>query len=458
MDRRTFLKRGAAAASAIAASRYAPAPAGQGERTMPPNILLILADDLGYGDLASYGAPDLRTPHVDGLLAGGMRLDRFYANSPVCSPTRAAILTGRYPALVGVPGVIRTHANNSWGHLAADAVLLPQVLRKAGYHTALVGKWHLGLASPDTPTERGFDHFHGFLGDMMDDYYTHRRHGNNYMRLEGREIDPEGHATDLFSRWAAEYVRERARAGGPWLLYLGYNAPHVPTQPPPEWLARVKEREPGTSDRRARLVALIEHMDDGIGQVLAALKETGQDRSTLVVFTSDNGGDLAAGARNGPLRSGKGTMYEGGLAVPAGAAWPGRIAPGGRSDRVALTMDLFPTLAEAAGAAGPAGLDGRSLLPTLLGRPQPPEDRFLFFTRLEAGMGGKTIDAVRRGDWKLLRNKPAGPLELYNLKDDPQEKRNRLAGGERPPVADELDAALQDQLRKARAVPWQPPA
>ena len=147
-----------------------PANSGHAAESPQPNLVVILADDLGYGDLSCYGATDLKTPHVDQLVSRGMRLDNFYANCPVCSPTRASLLTGRYPELVGVPGVIRTHLDNSWGKLASSAVLLPQLLGPAGYHTAIVGKWHLGLESPDQPLDRGFDHFHGFLGDMMDDY------------------------------------------------------------------------------------------------------------------------------------------------------------------------------------------------------------------------------------------------------------------------------------------------
>ena len=155
-----------------------------------PNILVIIVDDLGYGDLSSYGAKDLRTPHVDKLMEAGMRFDSFYANCPVCSPTRAALLCGRYQELVGVPGVVRTHAPNNWGYLAQDAVLLPQVLKPQGYHSALIGKWHLGLEEENQPTRRGFDFFHGFLGDMMDDYYHHRRHGNHYMRRNEEPVHP----------------------------------------------------------------------------------------------------------------------------------------------------------------------------------------------------------------------------------------------------------------------------
>ncbi|MCP4641520.1 MAG: sulfatase-like hydrolase/transferase, partial [bacterium] len=287
MNRRQFL---AGATTSVLAGCARPRATAKGDGRMDkPNVIMILVDDLGYGDLSSYGSTDMRTPHVDGLVTGGVRFDQFFANCPVCSPTRASLLTGRYPDMVGVPGVIRTHRDNSWGHLSSKAVLLPTVLRKAGYHSAIVGKWHLGLGSPNTPTERGFDHFHGFLGDMMDDYYTHRRHDVNYMRLNEDESDPEGHATDLFSQYAVDYLRDRAGKDDPFFLYLAYNAPHTPIQPPEDWLARVKKREPDITEKRAKLVALIEHMDDGIGRVLAALDELNLRDDTLVIFASDNG-------------------------------------------------------------------------------------------------------------------------------------------------------------------------
>ncbi len=423
-------------------------------RTDRPNIVLILADDLGYGDLSCYGAKDLKSPRIDALAARGMTFTNFYANCPVCSPTRAALLTGCYPELVGVPGVIRTHADNSWGYLSPSATLLPQRLAERDYRTAIIGKWHLGLESPNTPTERGFELFHGFLGDMMDDYYHHRRHDINYLRLNNKTIDPTGHATDLFTEWACDYLRE-ASSDKPFFLYLAYNAPHSPIQPPDDWLKRVKQREPNISDKRARLVALIEHLDDGIGRVLKTLSETGLDKNTLVVFTSDNGGDLNHAATNGPLRDGKGSMYEGGLKVPACVVWPGHIAAGSRTDFPAMTMDLFPTLLAAAGAKAQPGIDGASFLPTLLGKLQPPLREEWFFQRREGGMdyGGKTIEAVRKGDWKLLQNSPFGPLELYNLRDDPLESKN-LIDTERRPAA-ELAAALRRHIQRAGAVPWQ---
>jgi len=453
MTRRTFVK-----AAAVAGGSGRVAAAAKPTSGSRPNVVIILVDDLGYGDLGCYGATDMRTPHVDKLMSEGMRFDMFYANCPVCSPTRASVLTGRYPDMVGVPGVVRTHYDNTWGYLRPDAKLLPALLKPAGYATAAIGKWHLGIAPPNLPNNRGFDFFHGFLGDMMDDYYNHRRHGVNYMRRDKETIDPKGHATDLFSQWACDWLRKQ-KAGRPFCLYLAYNAPHTPIQPPREWTAKVKAREKDISDKRAKLVALIEHMDDGIGRVLKTLKETGLDRKTLVIFTSDNGGQVNVGARNGDVRDGKGTLYEGGLRVPMCARWPGRIRPAARSDRVALTMDILPTVLAAAGVKLAHEIDGESFLPTLLGQRQAASKRDLFFTRREGGRKfgkeGYYIECIRRGSWKLFRGKPEGELELYDLADDPLEKTDRAKS--HPEKFRELKTALDAQLKRYAAVPWRPP-
>jgi len=420
-----------------------------------PNIIIILVDDLGYGDLSSYGAEDMKTPHLDSLAVAGIRFENFYANCPVCSPTRASVMTGRYPDMVGVPGVIRTHPQSNFGYLSSHAVMLPEVLKRAGYHTAIVGKWHLGLEAPNTPNERGFDHFHGFLGDMMDDYYTHRRHGINYMRLNEDEIDPEEHATDLFTEWSIDYIKSRENANQPFFLYLNYNAPHTPIQPPEEWVLRVKEREKEIDENRAKLIALIEHFDDGIGKIIQTLDESGLRDNTLVIFTSDNGGQLNVGANNGDLRGGKGEMWEGGIKEPMFAVWPGRIEPGSDNSRVALTMDLFTTVCEAAGADFDHEIDGRSILPEMLGEIRDEEEeRFLFWVRREGGARycGQAFYAVRYGNWKLLQNTPFEPLRLYNLQVDPLEEN---------PLDDKqeeyrmLFTALQNHIIRTGAVPWQ---
>jgi arylsulfatase A-like enzyme len=311
------------------------------------------------------------------------------------------------------------------------------------------------LQSPDTPNNRGFDFFHGFLGDMMDDYYTHKRNGHNFMRLNQHVIEPRGHATDLFTDWACEYLNERAEKGGPFFLYLAYNAPHDPIQPPDEWIEAVTRREPDLDRNRAKLVALIEQMDSGIGRVLKVLDEKNLAKETLVVFTSDNGGLLDKGAVNGPWRSGKTHMYEGGIRVPCAMRWPAKIAAGSRTAQNALTMDVFATACELAGVKTPTGTDGVSLVPILFDPTKTLPERDLYFVRREGGnmYGGKTIEAFRRGDWKLVQDSPFAPLELYNLKDDSLETTN-LAVREKK-IFNELSAALRKQVQLGGKVPWQ---
>ena len=434
-----------------------------------PNVLLILVDDLGYGDLSVMGGPNLQTPHIDSLATDGMRFTQFRANSSVCSPSRAALLSGMFPDRAGVPGVIRTHAEDSWGYLAGNLTLLPAALRKQGYHSAIVGKWHLGLESPNTPNERGFDFFHGFLGDMMDDYYTHLRHGINYMRLNDEVIDPEGHATDLFTDWACDFLHDReAKKDEPFFLYLAYNAPHGPIQPPQEYLDRVLQREPGIDPQRAKLVALIEHLDHGVGRVLQTLKETGFEQNTLVIFTSDNGGQVDVGAYNGPHRGTKGEMYEGGLKVPCLVRWPKHIAPGSQTDVQAVLMDFFPTILEAAGGkidtqgysqegSFQQRIDGVSLCDLLLGKTDHFPERSLYFVRREGGLGfaAKTNNAVVMGKWKILQNTPFSQAELYNLQDDPLEQRDLRTSN--PQQFRQMIQQWMLHTQEGGRTPWQGP-
>lgn len=422
-----------------------------------PNFLLIITDDHGYGDVSAYGAKDVQTPHIDRLANEGMIFTNMRANCTVCSPSRAAILTGLYPDRAGVPGVIRTQPENTWGYLKPNLPTLANRLHDVGYHTAAIGKWHLGLESPNLPNERGFDLFHGFLGDMMDSYTTHLRHGNNYMRLNQEVIQPEGHATDLFSQWAGDYLKSRAsNADKPFFLYLAFNAPHFPIEPPQEWLDRVKQRHPSLEEKRATNVAFVEHLDDRIGQVLKTLDETGLAQNTVVVFTADNGGSLPHGQSNLPWRGGKQDHYDGGLRVPFLVRWPGHVTAGSRQDYAGLGFDSGATFLELAGVAPPAGTDAVSLASALKGQPMP-EGRELYFVRREGGpeYGGKSYDAIIKDGWKLMQNGPFAPLELYNLKEDPKEERNVM--GKAPKVTRELSTALRRHIQMGGAVPWQKP-
>ncbi len=422
-----------------------------------PNILIILTDDQGYHDVAYYGTKDLQTPNIDALCKDGMRFDNFLTNSPVCAPTRAALLSGKYPDRVGVPGLIRFHPENNWGYLDPKTILLPQKLKEANYHTAHIGKWNLGLESPNLPNQKGFDLFHGWLEDMMDDYVIKRRHGENFMRLNDEVIDPPGHATDLFTAWAVDYISEQAKDDRPFFLYLAYNAPHFPVQPPKEWSDKVRQRDPGLPDKRSNLIAFIEHLDDGIGKVITSLKESGQYENTIIIFTSDNGGHLPDLANNGPLRDGKQSMYEGGLRVPTLVSWPGHITPGSSTNQVNVSMDIYPTLLQLAGVENSQTIEGRSFLNTLLGNSVAEEERVLYFTRREGGLtyGGKAYHALRMGDWKLLQNSPYQPMELYNLKTDPKEENDLIKL--ETEVYKKMNSILMQHIQEGGKTPWQKP-
>lgn len=426
-----------------------------GNNKTKPNIIVILVDDLGYGDLSINGGTDIQTPNIDKLFDKGMKFTNFYANCTVCSPTRASLITGSYPDKVGVPGVIRTNENNSWGYLMENVITLPELLKKAGYKTALIGKWHLGLESPNKPNERGFDFFHGFLGDMMDDYWTHLREGNNYMRLNEKEINPLGHATDIFSDWAIDYINDAAEEKDPYFLYLAYNAPHFPIQPPVNWLDKVRERETDISDKRAKNVAFVEHLDFGIGRVLDALKKSGQEKNTLIIFSSDNGGHLKSAASNGNLRGGKQDMYEGGIKVPTCFVWKKKINPKSKSNNLGLTMDIFPTLCEIADIPVQHSIDGMSLYKSLLGKDQLTDNRTVYFVRREGGKySGLCYYAVRQGQYKLVQNTPFEPMQLFNLETDPREQIPLSNQGEK---FRDLKYKLSQHIKEAANIPWQKP-
>tara|TARA_B100001057_G_scaffold126311_1_gene125097 strand:- start:5 stop:1345 length:1341 start_codon:yes stop_codon:yes gene_type:complete len=421
-----------------------------------PNILLIVSDDQGLYDVSYYDTKDIKTPNIDFIGKMGIRLDNFYANSPVCSPTRASIMTGLYPDRAGVPGVIRTNPSNSWGHLRTDVRILPVELKNLGYNTALIGKWHLGIVPPNLPNSRGFDYFHGWLGDMMDDYWSHLRHDINYMRLNEKTIKAKGHATDLFTKWSVSYIKSQLKSKKPFFLYLAYNAPHFPVQPPKSFLDTVLKREIKIDSTRAKLVAFIEHMDKGIGDVISALKETNQLDNTLIIFTSDNGGHNPSLANNGPYRDGKQSVYEGGLRVPTVISWKNRIKKNQITKSNLMSVDLFPTILEVAGSKKKYDIDGLSFANELLfSNTRTNEDRLMYFIRREGGSryGGKTINAIRKGKWKLLQNHPQGKYELFNLDLDPCEENNLIDSEQK--IYNQLNKLLMKQIQASGKIPWQ---
>ncbi|MEK9772220.1 MAG: sulfatase-like hydrolase/transferase [Opitutae bacterium] len=419
-----------------------------------PNIVCILVDDLGYSDLSSYGGKDIQTPVLDKLIHSGMQFTQFYSNCTVCTPTRASLMTGRYPDLVGTPGVIRQKPKDNWGHFSPTGPTLPELLKTAGYDTGMIGKWHLGYESPNLPNDRGFDHFHGFLGDMMDDYWTHLRGGINWMRLNKKTIVPKGHATEIFSQWAIEFISEKAsNPDKPFFLYLAYNAPHFPIQPPQEWLEKVQKREPQLDLKRTTNVAFVEHLDHEIGRVLDAIGELGIEKDTLVVFSSDNGGSIAHGATNHPWRGGKQDHWEGGTRVPTCAVWPGKIPPA-KSEELGMTMDLMPTFADLAGIKVDHEIDGKSLVPIWLEGKKGDRERTLIWVRREGNFRhqGRCYYAIRQGDWKLLQNHPFEPMQLVNLRDDPEEQKPLPASH---PQARKLMTRLMAHIQKAGNKAWQ---
>ncbi len=404
-----------------------------------PNIVLILADDLGYGSLGCYGNTEVKTPIIDRLAASGMRFTDFHSNGALCSPTRAALLTGRYPQRCAevadeeLSPVFREQRKANpvqrwaWG-LSTNELTLPEVLCKTGYRTALIGKWHLGYDVKFHPMNHGFDEFRGFVGGNVD-YHTHVA-GYGLKQLDwwnGRIIENEaGYATDLLTRYATDFIARNLET--PFFLYLAHGAPHVPLQ----------GREPdGRKQPVETYKEMIRVLDESVGAVVAELGKHNLASNTLVIFCSDNGPAAPRGfAANGELRGRKGSLYEGGHRVPFIASWPGTIPGGATSDARLMTMDVFPTVAKLAGVRLPADrvMDGMDILPILKGGSSAVQ-RDLHWHSGDAW-------AVRRGSWKLTgeRNKP---LALVNLQKDIGEADNLLA----------RESARADELMKSH-VQW----
>ena len=393
-----------------------------------PNIVYIVADDLGWKDVGFHGS-DIRTPNIDSLAATGARLEQFYAQ-PMCTPTRAALMTGRYPFRYGLQTAVIL-SGHKYG-LATDEWLLPQALKEAGYETAIIGKWHLGHADRRYwPRQRGFDYQYGpLIGEI--DYFTHKQHGVLDWYRNNKPVNEPGYSTTLLGNDAVKLITSHDPAV-PLYLYLTFNAPHTPYQAPQAYLDKYKDI--ADPSRRA-YAAMITAMDDEIGRVIAALDKKGMRENTLIVFQSDNGGTrnpMFAGegdmskikipVDNGPYRDGKGSLYEGGTRVVALAIWPGRIKAGSTVDAMMHVVDMYPTLAGLAGA--PTGkskpLDGLDVWPTISdGKPSPRTEIVYNIEPFRAG--------VREGDWKLIWRTPLPEgVELYNIAQDPAEKNNVAA-------------------------------
>ena len=392
---------------------FLPVTAGE---TTRPNIIVILADDLGCPDISLYNGW-VKTPEIDRMAREGMKFTDFHTNSSVCSPTRAAFLTGRYQQRYGIVDVRIEEAGRDGG-LPDNAITLPEVLKKSGYATALFGKWHLGYPDRDNPVNHGFDEFIGFLGGGAD-YHAHNGWRNGLKREA-----PDGYSTDIITTKSVDFIhRHRDK---PFFLYVAHQAVHNPYQTRddvPESRAPDWKQNRIDDINRPRYQKLIRDLDASVGTILDTLRKTGLDRNTLVWFFSDNG-DVRMSPVERAFRGGKFSQYEGGHRVPAVAWWPGKIPAGKRSDAVLAGFDLFPTFMDIAGiplnSIGP--LDGSSAKVVVLeNKPFPSADRDLFF-----GYEPKLGTALRRGNWKMIAKD--GNIELYDLARDPKEETNVAAG------------------------------
>ncbi|MCU0784151.1 MAG: arylsulfatase [Verrucomicrobia bacterium] len=408
-----------------------------------PNILYFLADDMGYADAGFNGGKDIKTPNLDQIARDGAILKAFYVQ-PVCSPTRSALMTGRYPSRTGVYSVVRPHA--PWG-LKLEEQTLAQVLRSASYETAICGKWHLGEFEPAyRPTQRGFDHQYGLWFGAID-YFTHCREGVLDWHRNDQPCKDEGYATHLIAKEACRIIRDK-NPDKPLFLYLPFNAVHAPHQVPEKYCAPY----PNLKGVRRTYAGMLSAMDEAIGQVLAALDEKKIRHNTLIIFSSDNGGPSPGKVTsNGPLRAGKGTIYEGGIRVCACVNWPGHIPAGKTIDEPLHAVDWYPTLAKLAGATPQQTLplDGFDIWPVLTAGAKTPHDA-LILCGTQRGQA-----AIRMGDWKLLvgaggnakGTKAKESDQLYNLAEDIGETRNLAA--DKPDKLKELRTKYDEMMKTA---------
>jgi arylsulfatase A len=446
-----------------------------------PNIVFILADDLGVGDLGCYGQTKIKTPSLDRLAAEGMRFTNFYSGCSVCAPSRCTLMTGKHLGHATVRDNMQRAKGSEGQHpMQSNTVTVAQLLKKAGYATAIVGKWGLGMPEDQSsPLNFGFDHHYGYLCQGMahtyyppylwrDDKQEPLPGNPPYQYGQKAAIEPSGktYSQDPMTDDALNWLREHKEE--PFFLYLAFTVPHVSLQVPEDSLAEYRGKWPETpvtdskhysnhDTPRAAYAAMITRMDRDVGRLMALLKELNLDDDTLVVFASDNGAVFALSGTdpeffrsNGDLRGYKQDLYEGGIRTPFLARWPGRIEPGTTSDLLGAFWDVLPTLSELAHTSAPADIDGLSIVPTLLGRPGQKPHEYLYW---EYQSGGRA-QAVRFGDWKAIRNQvnrsPNSVPELYNLASDPGEKIN---------VADEhadIAAKAAGYMKAAHAPSWEP--
>ncbi len=419
-----------------------------------PNIVFILADDLGYGDLGCYGREDIKTPAIDSIAAEGVKFTQYYSNGPECSPTRTAFMTGRYQQRVGglecaigtgnvgrYDDAIRLRQSNDLG-LPVEETSIARMLKDAGYATAITGKWHLGYEPKFAPHLHGFDYAYYCIGGGMDYFHYLDTAAGYNLFLNGNPVRREGHFTDLATDEAVTFIDKHADE--PFFLYVPYTAPHAPFQGPDDYTPDPLPLDsPLWNQGKAPpevYIAMIEQMDRCIGRILKALDEKGLNNNTVVIFSSDNGG--TGSARNAPLSRIKGSTFEGGIRVPAMVRWPGMIPKGVVSDQVCITMDFSASIVRIAGATVPAGreFDGLDII-KLAESGKTPVKRTLFW---RGRRGDQTWRAVRDGDIKYIRQTNGKKSEeyLFDLKNDISETKNLLK--DRPGEVKRLKALLAD--------------
>ncbi|MBI3210251.1 MAG: sulfatase [Candidatus Solibacter usitatus] len=409
----------------------------------PPNIIFILADDLGWGELGCYGNTFNQTPNLDRLAAEGMRFHNAYSAAPVCSPTRASIMTGQHPARVGITDFLRADDPN---HLRPSLPSLPKMLKKAGYRTGLIGKWHLMgdyAKRPGDPKLHGFDEVicseTSYIGPG---YYWHP-----YKHLQGLEARaPNEYLTDRLNQEAVDFI---ARSTQPFFLYLAHYAPHTRLEGKPDLVAKYKNR-PGASQRKNNpvLAAMLESIDDGVGMILRELARRNLDNDTIVIFNSDNGGELNV-TTNAHLRSGKSHLYEGGIRVPLIARWPGVIPRGATCATPVVSTDYYATFLDLS-KVSVTRTDGRSLAPLLRNPAAKWKARDLYWyypLEKDHALGGKSSMAIRDARWKLIEFLQTGERQLFDLAGDPSETRDVAA---RNPAVVRTLAARLARWRKAQ--------
>jgi len=443
MNRRNFLKSmglGAAMAAFPGSLSGSEQISGRGSAEKP-NFIIIMADDLGYGDVGCYGNRTIKTPNIDALAKGGMRFTDYHSNGAVCSPTRAALLTGRYQQRCGVEGVVSTKAHRDKG-MAMKEVTFAEVLKSAGYVTALMGKWHLGYRVEFNPTNQGFDEFRGYVSGNVD-YHSHLDNQLYEDWWKDKKPAPEkGYTTDLITKHGVRFIEQHRDE--PFCLYLPHEAVHSPYQGRKDAPQRIKKGEARPDETEARDVSaaykeMLEVMDEGIGRIVGTVRRLGLERKTFMLFCSDNGANQRGS--NAPLAGYKGSLWEGGHRVPAVAYWPGKIRASTVTDETVLGMDLFPTMVSIAGArlSGGLKLDGVDLSPMLLDGKGLPK-RSLFWRHGNA-------KAMRKGQWKLLVM--GNKTSLYNLAEDLGEQKDLASA--RPEMVRKLQAELSAWEREVSA-------